>query len=83
LVLEEDDPNRLRDVEIKRLVELAQVAYENAREPDMSMKMREAWHRRYTNTVEVLNRLLKDSQIKDYTRKLQAILDNEDEEQPP
>jgi hypothetical protein len=80
--VEEDDPNKLRDIEIKRLVELAQVAYENAKEPDISMKMREVWHRRYTNTVEVLNRLLKDAQIKDYTKKLQAILDNEDEEWP-
>jgi len=80
--VEEDDPNKLRDVEIKRLVELAQLAYENTREPGMSMKMREAWHRRYTNTVEVLNRLLKDAQIKDYTRKLQAILDTVDEEEP-
>jgi hypothetical protein len=82
MVVEEDDPNKLRDVEIKRLVELAQLAYENTREPAMSMKMREAWHRRYTNTVEVLNRLLKDAQIKDYTRKLQAILDNENQEEP-
>ncbi len=80
--MEEDDPNKLRDVEIKRLVELAQLAYQNTREPDMSMKMREAGHRRYTNTVEVLNRLLKDAQIKDYTRKLQAILDNENQEEP-
>ncbi len=80
--MEEDDPNKLRDVEIKRLVELAQLAYENTREPGMSMKMRETWHRRYTNTVEVLNRLLKDAQIKDYTRKLQAILDNENQEEP-
>jgi hypothetical protein len=80
--VEEDDPNKLRDVEIKRLVELAQLAYQNTREPNMSMKMREAWHRRYTNTVEVLNRLLKDAQIKDYTRKLQAILDNENQEEP-
>jgi hypothetical protein len=62
MVVEEDDPNKLRDVEIKRLVELAQLAYEN--------------------TVEVLNRLLKDAQIKDYTRKLQAILDNENQEEP-
>lgn len=78
----EDDPNKVRDVEIKRLAELARLAYEKTREPDMSMKMLEVWHRRYTNTVEVLNRLLKDSQIKDYTRKLQAILDQETEEQP-
>jgi hypothetical protein len=82
MVVEEDDPNKLRDVEIKRLVELTQLAYHNTQEPDMSTKMREAWHRRYTNTVEVLNRLLKDAQIKDYTRKLQAILDNENQEEP-
>jgi hypothetical protein len=78
--LEEEDPNKIRDVEIKRLVELAQQAYQNTKEPDMSMKVRETWHRRYTNTVEVLNRLLKDSQIKDYTRKLQTILENENME---
>lgn len=81
-MMEEDDPNRIRDVEIKRLVELARLAYENTKKSDMPMNMLEVWHRRYTNTVEVLNRLLKDSQIKDYTRKLQAILEQENEEQP-
>ena len=74
----ENDPNTLRDVEIKRLTEMAELAYTNARDPEMPMTMREAWHTRYVNAVLALNQLLKDAQYKEYEKRLRAIEENEE-----
>ena len=73
----ENDPNTLRDVEIKRLTEMTELAYRNARDPELPMRMRETWHARYSNTVLALNQLLKDSQYKEYEKRLRAIEENE------
>jgi len=78
--LGENDPNDLRDVEIKRLREMAEMAYRNAADTELQMKTREAWHGRYTNTVLALNQLLKDAQIREYEKRLQAIEQLEKEE---
>ena len=75
--MEENDPNRLRETEIKRLVELAEQAYRKARDPEMPVRMQEAWHRQYTNTVLALNQLLKDTQYKEYEKRLKAIEEQE------
>jgi hypothetical protein len=71
--LEGDDPNVLRDIEIKRLAEMAGLAYRNAMDPELKMQTRENWHGKYTNAVLALNQLLKDSQIREYARKLEEI----------
>ena len=71
--METSDPNMLRDVEIRRLAELAGMAYKNAVDPQLKMKTREAWHAKYTNTVLALNQLLKDSQYRDYEQRMQEI----------
>ncbi len=71
--MEESDPNTLRDVEIKRLAHMAEIAYRNSIDVNLSMRMRESWHQRYTNTVLALNQLLKDSQYKDYEKRLRLI----------
>ncbi len=63
----------LRDVEIKRLAHMAEIAYKNSIDANLSMRMRESWHQRYTNTVLALNQLLKDSQYKDYEKRLRLI----------
>lgn len=78
--MENIDPNRLRDVEIKHLTEMAEMAYTNARDPLMSMTMREAWHTRYVNAVLALNQLLKDAQIREYEKRLRMIEENEEKE---
>ncbi len=67
------DPNRLREVEIKRLAELAGLAYKNALDDKLKMKTREGWYQKYTNAVLALNQLLKDSQYKDYEKRLKVI----------
>ena len=67
------DPNVLRDVEIRRLAELAEMAYKNAIDPELKVKTREAWHAKYTNTVLALNQLLKDSQYRDYEERMREI----------
>ena len=71
--METTDPNTLRDVEIRRLAELAEMAYKNARDGELKMKTREAWHGKYTNTVLALNQLLKDSQYRDYEERMREI----------
>ncbi len=71
--MEESDPNTLRDVEIKRLVRLAETAFENSIDSKLTLKARESWHQKYTNTVLALNQLLKDSQFKDYEKRLRVI----------
>ncbi len=71
--MEESDPNTLRDVEIRRLAHMAEMAYKNSIDVNLSMRMRESWHQRYTNTVLALNQLLKDSQYKDYEKRLRVI----------
>ncbi len=71
--MEESDPNTLRDVEIKRLAHMAELAYKNSIDANLSMRMRESWHQRYTNTVLALNQLLKDSQYKEYEKRLRVI----------
>lgn len=68
-------PNMIRDVEIRRLAELAEMAYKNAIDPELKMKTREAWHGKYTNTVLALNQLLKDSQYRDYEERMRRIED--------
>ncbi len=74
---EETDPNRLRDREIKRLAELASLAYKNCINKKLEMRMRENWHKRYTNHVLALNVLLKDSQLKDYEERMKMIEEHE------
>ena len=59
---------------------MAELAYTNAENPEFTMKMREAWHRRYTNTVLALNQLLKDAQYKDYEKRLRTIEEREGED---
>lgn len=69
----ENDPNRIRDVEIKRLAELAALAFKNAMDPDLKMKTRENWYGKYTNAVLALNQLLKDLQYRDYEERLRVL----------
>jgi hypothetical protein len=71
--LVDNDPNKLRDVEIRRLTDLAALAYNNAMDPKLKMKTRETWHQKYTNTVLALNQLLKDSQYRDYENRMREI----------
>ena len=71
--MESIDPNTLRDVEIKRLAELAALAYRNAMDPELKMKTRENWYGKYTNAVLALNQLLKDLQYKDYENRLRIL----------
>ncbi len=71
--MEESDPNTLRDVEIKRLAHMAEIAYRNSIDANLSVRMQETWHQRYTNTVLALNQLLKDSKYKDYEKRLRVI----------
>ena len=73
---EDLDPNRIRDVEIKRLEELAALAYKNAMDEGLRMKTRESWYQKYTNAVLALNQLLKDLQYKDYEKRLKVIEDS-------
>ncbi len=70
---EELDPNKIRDDEIKRLREMADLAYKNFKDETLQMKTRESWHQKYTNTVLALNQLLKDSQYKDYEKRLKEL----------
>lgn len=71
--METIDPNTLRDVEIRRLAELAEIAYRNALDPQLKIQTREVWHTKYTNTVLALNQLLKDSQYRDYEERMREI----------
>jgi len=73
----EDGPNVIRDLEIKRLRESADLAYRNAMDTSLPMRMRETWHRQYTNTVLALNQLLRDSQYKQYEERMRAIEERE------
>jgi len=72
-VSEDLDPNRIRDVEIKRLEELAALAYRNAMDEGLRMRTRESWYQKYTNAVLALNQLLKDLQYKEYEKRLKVI----------
>ena len=74
---EETDPNTLRDREIKRLAELSSLAYKNCTNKNLAMRIRENWHKRYTNHVLALNVLLKDSQLKDYEERMKIIEEHE------
>jgi hypothetical protein len=76
-VTADDDANKIRDTEIKRLIESANLAYSNMLDPALPMKMRETWHRQFTNTVLALNQLLKDSQYKHYEERMRAIENQE------
>ena len=71
--LEDSDPNRLREVEIRRLTMLAELAYRNAVDEELKMRTREDWFGKYTNAVLALNQLLKDSQYKDYESRLRLL----------
>lgn len=73
----EDGPNVIRDLEIKRLRESADLAYRNSMDTSLPMRMRETWHRQYTNTVLALNQLLRDSQYKQYEERMRAIEERE------
>jgi hypothetical protein len=75
-VSEDFDPNKIRDVEIKRLEELAALAYRNAMDEELKMRTRESWYQKYTNAVLALNQLLKDLQYKDYEKRLKVIEDS-------
>jgi len=75
-VSEDLDPNRIRDVEIKRLEELAALAYRNAMDEGLRMRTLESWYQKYTNAVLALNQLLKDLQYKDYEKRLKVIEDS-------
>ncbi len=70
---EDSDPNRIRDVEIKRLVEMTGLAYNNAMDPELKIRTRESWYQKFTNAVLALNQLLKDSQYAEFERRLQVI----------
>jgi len=70
------DANRIRDVEIKRLEELAALAYRSAMDEGLRMRTRESWFQKYTNAVLALNQLLKDLQYKEYERRLKVIEDS-------
>ena len=52
---------------------MAALAYKNATDERLRMKTREDWFQKYTNAVLALNQLLKDSQHKDYERRLRII----------
>ena len=78
--LEDSDPNRLREVEIRRLTMLAELAYRNAVDEELKMKTREDWFGKYTNAVLALNQLLKDTQYKDYEKRLRALEEHEEED---
>ena len=52
---------------------MAALAYKNATDLGLKMKTREDWFQKYTNAVLALNQLLKDSQYKDYERRLRII----------
>ena len=71
--MEENDPNKLRDVEIRRLADLAELAYKNTTDEELKMKTRESWFGKYTNAVLALNQLLKDAQCREYEKRLRAI----------
>jgi len=75
-VSEDLDPNKIRDVEIKRLEELAALAYRNAMDEGLRMRTRESWYQKYTNAVLALNQLLKDLQYKEYEKRLKVIEDS-------
>jgi len=75
-VSEDLDPNRIRDVEIKRLAELAALAYRNAMDESLRMRTRESWYQKYTNAVLALNQLLKDLQYKEYEKRLKIVEDS-------
>jgi hypothetical protein len=77
--LEDNDPNKLRDIEIRRLADLAALAYNKAMDPKLRMRARETWHQKYTNTVLALNQLLKDLQYRDYEIRMQKIEEHEKE----
>lgn len=70
---EDFDPNQIRDHEIKRLRDLADLAYQKCMNEKLRWRTRESWHQKYTNTVLALNILLKDSQIKDYEKRMRII----------
>ena len=71
--LDDSDPNKLRENEIRRLVTLAELAYKNSTDEGLKMKTREDWFGKYTNAVLALNQLLKDSQYKDYEKRLRLL----------
>lgn len=71
--METIDLNVLRDVEIRRLAELAEIAYKNAVDLQLKIQTREVWHTKYTSTVLALNQLLKDSQYRDYEERMREI----------
>ncbi len=71
--MEDFDPNRIRDVEIRRLEELAGLAYRNAMDEGLRMRTRESWYQKYTNAVLALNQLLKDLQYREYEKRLRVI----------
>jgi hypothetical protein len=56
-----------------RLVRLAETAFENSTDSKLTLRMRESWNQRYTNTVLALNQLLRYSQYKDYEKRLRVI----------
>ena len=71
--MDDSDPNKLRENEIRRLVALAELAYKNSIDEELKMKTREDWFGKYTNAVLALNQLLKDSQYKDYEKRLRLL----------
>ena len=71
--MDDSDPNKLRENEIRRLVALAELAYKNSIDEELQMKTREDWFGKYTNAVLALNQLLKDSQYKDYEKRLRLL----------
>ena len=70
---EESDPNKIRDVEIKRLTQLAELAYGNATDEKLRLTTRESWFQKFTNAVLALNQLLKDSQYAEFERRLRVV----------
>jgi hypothetical protein len=70
---EESDPNRIRDVEIKRLVEMTGLAYNNAMDRELKIRTRESWYQKYVNSVLALDQLLKSSQYAEFEKRLRII----------
>ena len=70
---EELDPNKIRDVEIRRLVEMAELAFRNTMDRELRIRTRESWYQKFTNAVLALDQLLKSSQYAEFERRLRFI----------
>ncbi len=70
------DPNLLREMGIKQLVEIVKYAYEQAMNKVLDEKARDRWAQRHTNAMLGLNLVLKDRQYLDYEERLKRLEEN-------